>query len=109
MPQRGLSSSAMKVATVSSIIGDFTGEIRLIVGVGVIAEIALKLGPLELFAAYFSAFEVIGSVIGKSVIKGLASAALGVSIKMVGTDPISASEGYTFGSFELLNSIGLER
>ncbi len=95
----------MKVGNFSSIIGDFTGEIRLIVGVGVIAEIALKLGPLELFTAYFSAFVVVG----KSVFKGLASAALGVSIKMVGTDLISASEGYTFGSYELLNSIGLVR
>ena len=107
LSQRGLSSKAMKVATVSSIIGDFTGEILLILGVGVIAAIALKLGPPELFAVYFAAFVVIGSVIGKSVIKGLASAALGVLIKMIGTDPISASERYTFGSFELLNGIGL--
>jgi len=107
LSKRGLSSKAMKVATVSSIIGDFTGEILLILGVGVIAAIALMLGPPELFAVYFAAFVVIGSVIGKSVVKGLASAALGVLIKMVGTDPISASERFTFGSYELLNGIGL--
>ena len=107
LSKRGLSSKAMKVATISSIIGDYIGEILLILGVGVIAAIALSLGPPELFAVYFAAFVVIGSVIGKSVIKGLASAALGVLIKMVGTDPISASERYTFGSYELLNGIGL--
>lgn len=107
LSQRGLSSKAMKVATVSSVIGDFTGEILLIIGVGVIAAIALTLGPPELFAVYFAAFVVIGSVIGKSVIKGLASAALGVLIKMVGTDPIDASERFTFGSYELVNGIGL--
>lgn len=107
LSRRGLSSKAMKVATVSSIIGDFIGEILLIAGVGVIAAIALKLGPPELFAVYVAAFVVIGSVIGKSVVKGLASAALGVLIQMVGTDPIAASERYTFGSYELLNGIGL--
>ncbi|MGI9393221.1 MAG: tripartite tricarboxylate transporter permease [Boseongicola sp.] len=107
LSQRGLSSKAMKVATVSSIIGDFTGEILLILGVGVIAAIALKLGPPELFAVYFAAFVVIGSVIGKSVAKGLASAALGVLIQMIGTDPISASERFTFGSYDMLNGIGL--
>ncbi|NKB54399.1 MAG: hypothetical protein GKR97_19700 [Rhizobiaceae bacterium] len=107
LSQRGLSSKAMKVATVSSVIGDFTGEILLILGVGIIAAIALTLGPPELFAVYFAAFVVIGSVIGKSVVKGLASAALGVLIKMVGTDPISAAERYTFGSYELINGIGL--
>ncbi|MEP0451706.1 MAG: tripartite tricarboxylate transporter permease, partial [Roseibium sp.] len=102
LSQRGLASKAMKVATISSVIGDFTGDLLLIVGVGVIAAIALKLGPPELFAVYFAAFVVIGSVIGKSVVKGLASAALGVLIQMVGTDPISASERYTFGSYDLL-------
>lgn len=107
LSKRGLSSKAMKVATISSVIGDFTGEFLLILGVGVIAAIALMLGPPELFAVYFAAFVVIGSVIGKSVIRGLASAALGVLIKMIGTDPISASERFTFGSYELLNGIGL--
>ena len=107
LAKRGMASKAMKVATISSIIGDFTGEILLIVAVGYIAAIALKLGPPELFAIYFAAFVVIGSVIGKSVVKGLASAALGVLIKMVGLDPISSEERFTFGNFELSNGIAL--
>lgn len=107
LSKRGMSSKAMKVATISSVIGDFTGEILLIVGVGVIAAIALKLGPPELFAVYFAAFVVIGSVIGKSIVKGLASAALGVLVKTVGIDPITTSERFTFGSYELQNGISL--
>lgn len=107
LSKRGMSTKAMKVATVSSIIGDYVGEILLIAGVGIIAAIALKLGPPELFAVYFAAFVVIGSVIGKSIIKGLASAALGVLIKMVGIDPISSEERFTFGSFDLSNGISL--
>ena len=105
--QMGQSSKAMRVATVSSVIGDYVGEILLICGVGLIAAIALMLGPPELFAVYFAAFVVIGSVIGKSVIKGLSSAVLGVLLNLVGTDPITAGERYTFGSFDLVGGIGL--
>lgn len=107
LARQGKAGKAMKVATISSVIGDFTGEILLIVGVAWIAAIALKLGPPELFAVYFTAFIVIGSVIGKSVTRGLASAALGVLINMVGLDPISSTERFTFGSFDLTNGISL--
>lgn len=107
LARQGKASKAMKVATISSVIGDFTGEILLIAGVAWIAAIALKLGPPELFAVYFAAFIVIGSVIGKSVTRGLASAALGILVAMIGLDPISSTERFTFGSFDLTNGIGL--
>ncbi len=107
LARQGKAGKAMKVATISSVIGDFIGEILLIVGVAWIAAIALKLGPPELFAVYFAAFIVIGSVIGKSVTRGLASAALGVLVAMIGLDPISSTERFTFGSFDLTNGISL--
>ncbi len=107
LARQGKAGKAMKVATISSVIGDFIGEILLIVGVAWIATIALKLGPPELFAVYFAAFIVIGSVIGKSVTRGLASAALGVLVAMIGLDPISSTERFTFGSFDLTNGISL--
>ncbi len=107
LARKGQASKAMKVATLSSVIGDFIGEILLIAGVGVIAAIALKLGPPELFAIYVAAFIVIGSVIGKSITRGLASAALGILIAMVGLDPISSEGRFTFGSFDLTNGINL--
>ena len=107
LAQKGMASKAMKVATLSSVIGDFIGEVLLIFGVGLIAAIALSLGPPELFTIYFAAFVVISSVIGKSIIRGLASAALGVLIKMIGIDPISSEERFTFGNFDMTNGISL--
>lgn len=107
LARAGKAGKAMKVATISSVIGDLMGDVLLVVGVGFIAAIALKLGPPETFAIYFAAFVVIGSVIGKSIVKGLASALLGILVAMIGLDPISSEERYTFGSFELSNGIGL--
>ncbi len=107
LSQRGLSSKAMKVATVSSAIGDFTGDILLILFVGLIARVALMLGPPELFSIYFAAFVVIGSVIGDSILKGLASAALGIAIAMIGLDPITSQDRLTFGFFQLSGGVPL--
>lgn len=107
LARQGKAGKAMKVATVSSVIGDLMGDMMLIIGVGWIAALALRLGPPETFAIYFAAFVVIGSVIGKSILKGLASAMLGILIAMIGLDPISGEERYTFGSFDLSNGIGL--
>ena len=107
LARSGKAGKAMKVATISSVIGDFMGDILLVIAVGYIASLALKLGPPELFAVYFAAFVVIGSVIGNSVLKGLASALLGILVAMVGIDPISGEERYTFDMFELSNGIGL--
>ena len=107
LSQKGLSSKAMKVATLSSAIGDFIGDCLLIVFVGGIAAIALMLGPPELFAIYFAAFVVIGSVIGKSMIKGLISACLGIVVAMIGLDPITSQDRMTFGNFQLGSGVPL--
>ncbi len=107
LSQRGLSSKAMKVATVSSAIGDFTGDVLLILFVGLIAKVALMLGPPELFSIYFAAFVVIGSVIGDSIPKGLASAALGIVVAMIGLDPITSQDRLTFGYFQLSGGVPL--
>ncbi|NJM81120.1 MAG: hypothetical protein HC844_00315 [Tabrizicola sp.] len=107
LARQGKAGKAMKVATVSSVIGDFIGDLLLILFVGWIAALALRLGPPELFAIYFAAFVIIGSVIGKSVAKGIASAALGMLISQVGFDPITGVPRFTFGAFELTNGFNL--
>jgi putative tricarboxylic transport membrane protein len=105
--QMGQSSKAMKVATVSSAIGDFIGELLLIIAVGSLASIALKLGPPELFAVYLAAFIIIASVISESVVKGLLSAVIGVLLGTVGLDPITAEGRFTFGWYQLDGGISL--
>lgn len=107
LSQAGMSSKAMKVATVSSVIGDLTGDLLLIFAVGWIASVAIKLGPPELFAVYFAAFVVIGSVIGKSMLKGLISSAIGVLLSTIGLDPITSEDRFTFGLFELNGGLSL--
>ena len=107
LARKGLAGKAMKVATLSSVIGDFTGDILLILFVGGIAWVALRLGPPELFGVYVAAFVVIGSVIGASPARGIASAAFGVLLATVGFDPITGTPRFTFGSYDLTGGFNL--
>ena len=107
LARAGHAGKAMKVATISSVIGDYTGDLLLILFVGGIAWVALRLGPPELFGVYVAAFVVIGSVIGDSPAKGLASAGLGVLLATVGFDPITGDARMTFGLYDLTGGVGL--
>jgi putative tricarboxylic transport membrane protein len=107
LARRGMAGKAMKVATISSVIGDYTGDVLLICFVGLIAWVAIRLGPPELFGVYVAAFVVIGSVIGESPMRGLASAAIGVLLATVGFDPITGTPRMTFGLYDLTGGVGL--
>ena len=107
LARAGKAGKAMKVATLSSVIGDYIGDALLIAFVGLIAWVAIRLGPPELFAIHVAAFVVIGSVIGESPARGIASAALGVLLATVGFDPITATPRLTFGLYDLTGGIGL--
>ncbi len=53
-----------------------------------LAEAALKFGAPEMFALLFFAFTCIGTLVGKSVARGLLMAVLGLLLGVVGTDDI---------------------
>ncbi|MEM8664628.1 MAG: tripartite tricarboxylate transporter permease, partial [Pseudomonadota bacterium] len=107
LARKGMAGKAMKTATVSSLIGDYTGDVLMIAFIGTIAWVALQLGPPELFGIYVAAFVVIGSVIGESPAKGLASAALGVLLATIGFDPITGTPRFTFGIYDLTGGLHL--
>ena len=107
LARKGLAGKAMKVATISSVIGDYIGDLLLILFVGWIAWVALRLGPPELFGVYVAALVVIGSVIGASPARGIASAAFGVLLATVGFDPITGTPRFTFGSYDLTGGFNL--
>jgi len=107
LTRQGRSTAALRMATIASVSGDLIGDLFLIFGAAYIAAFTERFGPPEYFAIYFMAFVVIGSVVGDSVAKGLASAALGVLCALIGTDPITGGQRLTFGSYHLVEGLGL--
>ncbi|WP_417210441.1 tripartite tricarboxylate transporter permease [Antarctobacter sp.] len=107
LTQQGKQGKALRTAVIASAQGDFFSELLLIFGASFLAVYAARLGPPEFVAVYLCAFIVIGSLLGKSLITGMLSVILGLILSLVGTDPITAGERFTFGNFHLLDGFGL--
>ena len=104
---QGKQGKALRTAVIASAMGDTFSEMLLITSAAYIAVYAAKMGPPEYTAVYFCAFVIIGSVIGKSVVKGLLSTLLGILVALIGFDSITAEERYSFGVDYLLEGVSL--
>jgi putative tricarboxylic transport membrane protein len=101
MTKQGKGVKALRMAKYSSILGDIGSDIVLIAIAAPLASIALKFGPPEITMLILFSLTIIASVSGKSMIKGLISAALGLLVATVGLDPIMTTRRFCFGLVEL--------
>ncbi len=69
--------------------------------------VALKFGPPEFFWLGVFALTIIGSLAGKSVLKGLAGGAIGLLISSVGISHANEVARFTFGIPELRGGVSL--
>ena len=97
LARKGQAYKALGVGTVFSFLGTIFGILILVFVSPIIANFALKFGPAEYFSVSVFALTLIASLAGKSLIKGLISAALGIMFITVGAAPIDAVSRYTFG------------
>lgn len=107
LTRQGKQGKALRMAVVASAQGDVFSELLLIFGASFLAVYAAKLGPPEFVAIYCCAFIVIGGLLGASILTGLLSVIFGLLLSLVGTDPITAGERFTFGNFHLFDGFGL--
>jgi putative tricarboxylic transport membrane protein len=107
LTRQGKQGKALKMAVIASALGDTFSECLLIFGAAFIAIYSARMGPPEIFAVYCTAFVIIGSVIGRSIMRGLISTLLGILLAMIGLDPISSMPRLTFGVTYLETGIGL--
>jgi putative tricarboxylic transport membrane protein len=107
LTQKGKPEKATKMALYSSITGDAFSDIVLFTVSPLIAVVALKMGPMEIFGLMVFAFSVIAGLVGDSMAKGITSAALGLFCATVGLDPEHSSPRFIFGLFELYDGLPL--
>lgn len=107
MTMQGKTGKALKTATVASVFGDTVGDLVLIFGAATIAVYTARFGPPEYFAIYLMAFVVIGSVVGRSIVKGILSTLLGALVSLIGLDPITGDTRLTMGYYDLENGLSL--
>lgn len=105
MTKRGQAGEALGASFSASAIGGVLGAVVLVALLPAAESIALSLGAPEYLLIGLIGLCAAVVLSGRSLLKGLAIAALGLLASTVGLDPIAGVERYTFGRVELWGGI----
>lgn len=105
LTQKGQARQALDMALYASCFADFISNISLILLAGVLAGFALKFGPPEFFTLILFSLTIIAGVSGDNLIKGIASACLGLTFAVIGLDMVFGTNRFIFGNWNLLGGL----
>lgn len=97
MSMKGEGGKALGVGIVCSFIGTIFSIILLSLIAPNLAKIAIRFGPMEYFALSFFSLTMVAGLSGKSIMKGMVSACIGMMLAMVGEAPIDGYPRFTLG------------
>jgi putative tricarboxylic transport membrane protein len=98
MARRGEPGRAVWLGTWASCIGGLLGAIFLISATVPLAKFALEFGPWEYFALFVFSLSMVAGLTEQSLLKGFLSGAIGLTVTVIGADPILAIPRLSFGS-----------
>jgi putative tricarboxylic transport membrane protein len=106
MAKQGRGGPALVIAAVGSFVGATVGIIGMVIAAP-LAMAALSLGARDYFAVAVLGLALVVGLSGRHLIKGLACAFIGLSIGLVGLDPVLGTPRLTGGIPELFDGIDL--
>lgn len=107
MARKGEAGRAFGAGYAASLIGGLAGALLLAAVIPVIRPFVLQLGSPELLAFAIFGLSMVAVLSGKAPLKGLAGAAIGVLIAMVGYTPQSGTLRWTFDLVYLWDGLPL--
>ncbi len=107
MARQGKAKDALYYSCLASGFGGLFGVIVMLFFTPVLARVALKFGPPELFLVSIMGLAVVGSLMGKSLAKGFFAVAFGLILSIVGMDVTSVNYRFTFGNVNLQAGLDL--
>lgn len=102
MAKQGRAGTALGVAGIGSFIGGTVAIIGLVFIGPPLAELALQFGPPEFFSLMILGLVMVVGLMGKSIIRGTIAAIVGLTLSLIGMDPISGALRFTFGELHLM-------
>ena len=96
MAAQGKGARALQLSFLASAVGGVTGVLLLIFLTPVLAQWALAFGPSHLFWLAILGVTVIGTLDGRSVIKGLLAGCIGLWLSTIGFDDILGAQRFVF-------------
>ena len=107
MAKAGRGAAALATAAIGSFVAGTIATVLLTFLAPVVAELAVGLGPVDYVALMVVAFLTVGALLGASVLRGLASLALGLFIGMIGIDDSTAQQRFTFDNPTLVDGVDM--
>ncbi|MEA4846320.1 MAG: tripartite tricarboxylate transporter permease [Clostridiaceae bacterium] len=107
LARQGKAGKAMKMSIYAAFTGDMIANFSLIFFSGILATFALQFGPPEFTSLIVFALTIVAGVTGKSFLKGIIAAAMGLLFAVVGSDPMTGLSRFTFGRMELIDGLPL--
>ncbi len=101
LSQKGRTKAALKIALYASAFGGVFSALMLLFLGPQVARVAAQLGTPEYFMVCVFGLTIIAGVSGKSIVRGLLSACLGLFIACIGSDPMTSYDRFTFGNSRL--------
>ena len=105
LAQKGRAGVALGVAGIGSFIGGTFAMLGLVLVGPVVAEQALRFGPPEYFCLMAMGMTMVVGLLGKSLVRGMMAAFLGLALSMVGMDLSSGIARFTLGTDYLLGGL----
>lgn len=97
MAKKGRAGAALGMAAIGSFIAGTVGVIGLTFVAPPLSAFALKFGPPEYFSLTILGLMLATYLSGKSILKGMIMAVVGLLLATVGMDPVTGNTRYTFG------------
>jgi len=105
MAKKGRAGAALGIAAIASFVAGTVGVVGLMLVAPPIAKMALSFSSPEYFALMSLGLALVVLLAGRSILKALLAALVGLWIASVGTDLFSSTSRFTFGQMELLSGI----
>ena len=105
MAKQGRAGTALGVAGIGSFIGGTVSMLGIVFVGPPLAEMALGFGPPEFFALMIVGLVMVVGLMGKSMLRGVISMLIGLSLSLVGMDPLTGALRFTFGEPNLVEGL----
>jgi TctA family transporter len=105
MTKQGQATRALSASATGALMGGIIGALFLALCIPLIRPVILALGPSEYLMMALWGLTVIATFSDGSLLKGLIASILGVLVAFIGTDVVTATPRFTFGSEFLMDGV----
>jgi TctA family transporter len=105
MARRGRAGPALAISAIGSFAAGCFGTVLIAVAAPALSELALRFGAPEYFSLIVLALLTTAILVRGSILKGVATAMLGVLFGLSGIDVSSGLERFTFGMVDLADGV----